>query len=181
MLSYSRREFYFAESISLRLKVAGVPTWLDVHRLEVGTDWSAGIEDGLAEAACLLLIASRASLDSAHVEHEWRSALAVGKRIYVAMFEAVTLPAELSGAVVFDFRTRFSYHVRDLADAIKTGATSHVTATIARPTAFLWRLPLGVGVIAMALLTIGLLWLTIGALAFREALGRQPLWRPRGS
>jgi len=39
-LSYSRRQFYFAESLMLKLLEAGVPAWFDADRLVPGVQAS---------------------------------------------------------------------------------------------------------------------------------------------
>jgi hypothetical protein len=37
-LSYSRKDYYFAESLAFHLMRQGVPVWLDVRDLEPGKD-----------------------------------------------------------------------------------------------------------------------------------------------
>ena len=39
-ISYSRRDYYFAESLSFHLDAAGVTTWMDTRRLEPGGEWA---------------------------------------------------------------------------------------------------------------------------------------------
>ena len=38
-ISYSRKDYYFAESLALHLKQRGVTVWLDVKDLDPGALW----------------------------------------------------------------------------------------------------------------------------------------------
>jgi hypothetical protein len=73
-LSYSRSQYYFAESLALRLQTGGLAIWFDVQQLEPGSDWQRDIADGLAGSESVLLLASRAALASPYVARDWRSA-----------------------------------------------------------------------------------------------------------
>ncbi|MBL8156567.1 MAG: toll/interleukin-1 receptor domain-containing protein, partial [Anaerolineae bacterium] len=44
-LSYSRSQYYFAESLVLRLQASGLAVWFDVQQLEPGSDWQRDIAD----------------------------------------------------------------------------------------------------------------------------------------
>jgi hypothetical protein len=69
-ISYSRIQFYFVEALAHALTTLKVPYWFDVEQLEVGTDWQAGIDEGLANCQALVLVASRASISSPNVKYE---------------------------------------------------------------------------------------------------------------
>jgi TIR domain len=62
-ISYSRRDFYFAEQLAVRLRRQGLEVWFDVHELEMGSDWAAAIDRGIAECDTFVLVASRAALE----------------------------------------------------------------------------------------------------------------------
>ncbi|MEV8438207.1 TIR domain-containing protein [Actinosynnema sp. NPDC051121] len=119
-LSYSRRQFYFAESLMLRLESSSVSVWFDAHRIRAGADWRESIDRGLAGCASLVLVASRDALASKNVDHEWRTALKNGKRIFVVLFEAVELPPELrrEATAVIDLRSRFEPKVETLVELL---------------------------------------------------------------
>ncbi|MEU4578693.1 toll/interleukin-1 receptor domain-containing protein [Nonomuraea sp. NPDC023979] len=108
-LSYSRRQFYFAESLMLRLERNAISVWFDTRRIQAGVDWRKSMDQGLSTCTSLVVVASRDALASQDVNYEWRTALACGKRIYVVLFEAVELPPELSreAVAIIDMRTRF--------------------------------------------------------------------------
>ncbi len=120
-ISYSRREYYFTESLVLNLQNAGVDVWFDIQQLEPGIDWQQDIQRGLAECQSLTLVASKASLASPYVRQEWEAALKASKPIVIVLFESVRLPRILRDkAQVVDFRTSFQkglaaltvYHLR---------------------------------------------------------------------
>ncbi len=106
-ISYSRIQFYFVEALAHALATLKVPYWFDVEQLEMGTDWQAGIDNGLANCQALVLVASRASIGSPNVRYEWETAQKANKPIFLALFEAVDLPPELRGLPVIDFRGNF--------------------------------------------------------------------------
>ena len=45
-ISYSRKQLYFAESITLHLQKESIETWFDLQQLEAGADWSSVLKDG---------------------------------------------------------------------------------------------------------------------------------------
>jgi TIR domain len=69
-VSYSRRDFYFAEQLAVALRRRELAAWFDVHELAAGTDWSAGIDRAIVECDALVLVATRASLESPYVRRE---------------------------------------------------------------------------------------------------------------
>lgn len=125
-LSYSRREYFFAESLALNLQHVGLSVWFDIQQLEPGIDWKADIDAGIQRSQSLTLVASRAALASPYVRAEWQAALSLGKPIYVALFEGVRLPRELRDrARIVDFRGDFDRSLRELADCL-SGADRRV-------------------------------------------------------
>ncbi|MGZ3143160.1 toll/interleukin-1 receptor domain-containing protein [Lentzea chajnantorensis] len=121
-ISYSRREFHFAEEAAAVLGArAGLDPWLDVQRLRPGTDWAAALDEGLEQADALLLLVSPAALASAYVRHEWTRALERGIPVHLGVVEAAVLPQELAGLPVHDLRTRFWDRTAGLAVAIASG------------------------------------------------------------
>lgn len=126
-LSYSRRQFYFAESLMLRFGRNAVSVWFDTSRIQAGDDWKESIDQGLSTCTSLVLVASADALASKNVDLEWRTALENGKEIYVVLFEAVRLPPELSRAAVaiIDMRTGFERKARKLAELIANPGGDH--------------------------------------------------------
>src|SRR5262245_60521378 len=88
-ISYSRRDFYMAESLSQFLQKQGISYWIDNEQLEVGVDWKLDIESGIQNAGGLILITSRASLASAYVALEWAKAIEHKKPVILFIVEEV--------------------------------------------------------------------------------------------
>ncbi len=128
-VSYSRRDYYFAESLTFHLLRAGVQAWMDVKDLRPGNDWERDLERALDAATTLLLVVSPQALESERVRVEWQRALRRGCRVVVARFRNATLPAELRACEAIDFRGAFGGALRALtallaADAKRGGASS---------------------------------------------------------
>jgi TIR domain len=121
-LSYSRKDYYFAESLAFHLMRQGVPVWLDVRDLEPGKDWKRGLEEALDTATTVVLVASPDSMESPHVRNEWQRALSHGKRIVLARFRGAKIPAELQQSESVDFRFHFGRALRALVACLKPAA-----------------------------------------------------------
>ena len=72
-ISYSRKDFYFAESLAFHLDREGIPTWLDANHLAPGGDWAAEIDRALDEAQALVLVLTSDSMRSEYVRREWQA------------------------------------------------------------------------------------------------------------
>jgi hypothetical protein len=160
-ISYSRIQFYFVEALAHELTRRKVPYWFDVEQLEMGTDWQAGIDDGLANCQALVLVASSASLGSPNVKYEWETAQKANKPIFLALFEAVDLPPELRGLPVIDFRGNFGQGAGRLVELFQTERTAQAPATMPRQDAprpnrfnLPTRMPRGVLIVFLTLLII---------------------------
>jgi hypothetical protein len=117
-LSYSRQQYHSAESLAIHLQKRGLNIWFDVQQLEPGTDWQQDIQAGLDQSGTVLLLASRAALDSSYVEREWQRALELGRPVIVALVERVRLPRDLHHAPVIDCRGEFEAGVEQVHRAI---------------------------------------------------------------
>ena len=106
-ISYSRKDYYFAESLSHYLSRHDIPVWLDAKDLKPGVDWARDLEDALDRCPCFILVLSPDSVRSENVRQEWQRAQSQGKRIIVAEFRRARLPAELQDAEIVDFRGAF--------------------------------------------------------------------------
>jgi len=158
-ISYSRQQFYFAESLASTLQRQQIPTWFDMEVLRPGCDWSAEIQRGLESCAGLVLIGSRAALTSDYVRTEWQAVLAAHKPVYIVLFEAVKLPPELRDAPVFDFRTQFDRRAQELAQSIQSGSAPRHAAPRANFLHLPLKMPWRIALIAAALIGGALLYL----------------------
>lgn len=148
-LSYSREQYYFAESLALHLQQRGLPIWFDIQQLEPGVNWAADIQAGLEQAHSLILVASHAALTSPYVAQEWQHALAHQRPIVIALFERCRLPRDLRRrATVIDFRGSFDRGLARLAAYLQN---PQPPTRPARTLLRLPRLPVGVRRMVFAL------------------------------
>ena len=114
-MSYSRREVGFVDDLTHKLEKEGFKVWLDYRKLVPGTPWAGQIDKGLDESQVILLVVSKESIASKYVELEWRRVIReTGKRIILAIFEAVDLPKELEPYEWVDFRGNYEAGIREL-------------------------------------------------------------------
>ncbi|MGH9696048.1 MAG: toll/interleukin-1 receptor domain-containing protein, partial [Bryobacteraceae bacterium] len=143
-ISYSRKDYYFAESLAFHLLQCGVPVWLDVKDLRPGGLWERDLEAALDASSCFLLVASPESLKSSHVRSEWQRAKAQQKRIVIVLRRRARLPAELADCEVIDFRGAFTPALRRLVACL--GANAGVRKRLS-----FWKLPPWILAIAITL------------------------------
>lgn len=170
-LSYSRKDYYFAESLAFHLERAGVPVWLDATHLTPGSDWAQSIDAALAGAGCVILVVSPDSVRSAQVRAEWQRARRNGQRIVLALFRPAAIPDELSNAVLVDFRGRFKRAVRTLIDVVSNVSRPSVPRPGLRPAV----VPPSVVLVALIL---GILWVAFIAagIAFGDFSDFNTFW-----
>ena len=147
-ISYSRKDYYFAESLTFSLIQRDVAAWLDVKDLRPGVDWEERLESAIDTASHLVLVASPDSLRSPHVTVEWKRALARGVPVIVAHLRGNNVPPELAAMPRVNFHGRFKPAVNSLIEHLKGQAD--------KPPAKrqLWPLPPIVGVTASLLLVM---------------------------
>lgn len=125
-VSYSRKEFYFTESIVLHLQKNKIDAWFDVQQLEPGIGWKTDIQDGLDQCKGLVLVASQSSLASPYVKVEVQAAQQANKPIYVVLFEPVALPSELGQpAALIDFTQGFDRGIALLVSTLQQLTNHH--------------------------------------------------------
>ena len=61
-ISYSRKDYYFAESLTFALIQRDVAAWLDVKDLRPGVDWEQRLESAIDTASRLVVVVSPDSL-----------------------------------------------------------------------------------------------------------------------
>ncbi len=118
-ISYSRKDYYFAESLAHHLIQRDIPAWLDAKDLKPGVDWARDLEVALDRCACFILVLSPDSVRSDNVRQEWQRAQSQGKRIIVAEFRRARLPGELQDAEIVNFRGAFMPALETLATRLK--------------------------------------------------------------
>ena len=153
-ISYSRRDYYLAESLSLQLVSRGLSAWMDVLELQPGADWERSLFEAIDRCAAFVLVASPAALASPHVRAEWQRALAKGRRVLLLGWHLrVHLPAELQDCEWLDFRGRFAPALGRLVDLLSS-PVRHAPRAGAHPGRLLRLPPAVLAVLAALLLPI---------------------------
>jgi hypothetical protein len=69
-ISHSSKDRSIADAICNQLEAAGIPCWIAPRDIEVGSDWTRGIMEGIARCRVFVLVFSDHANDSEHVgEH----------------------------------------------------------------------------------------------------------------
>jgi hypothetical protein len=104
-ISYARSDSEFADRISADLLLHGYNAWMDRRRLEAGTDWADRIQQALLGTSAVLVLISRASLESVFVRSEYRFAAEHEKKVIPLLLQDVDrMPLDLSSIQLVDFR-----------------------------------------------------------------------------
>lgn len=174
-LSYSRKDYYFAESLAFHLLRRGVPVWLDVRDLEPGKDWEHSLEEALDAATAVVLVASPASVASPHVRNEWQRALRQGKRVVLARFLRAKVPAELQHCESVDFGRAFGRALRLLVAKLKPPMEAAASQAIADRDHPSIGVPPWVALMAATLAVPSLAYLLLGSWALDPSAPLPPL------
>jgi len=127
-LSYSHANKDFVDKLATNLVAARVSVWLDRWEMNVGDSLIEKIQEGLQDASALLVILSKASIESSWCKKE----LSVGllreldeRKVVVlpVLLEDCLIPLMLRDKVYADFRTNFDEGWHAVISAI-SGVTS---------------------------------------------------------
>ncbi len=105
-LSYSHKDSEFADRLVRVLRELGADVWIDADILP-GAEWSAVIQQEMAERGLMILIVSPRSMASRHVTTEWQYFYDHNKPILPVMLEPVgDLPYQLHRVQYANFYQR---------------------------------------------------------------------------
>ena len=161
-VSYSRKDYYFAESLAFHLLQANLPAWLDVKNLKPGADWEHQLDDALETACCFVLVLSSNALRSTNVRAEWQRAIQLRIPIVVAQFRAAPLPDELRRASISDFRSGFGRGLRELIALLPLQADAPIHGEPAGRLRIVPRLPPWVAVMTVLMSIPMLIFCALG-------------------
>lgn len=113
-ISYSRQEVTFVDSFARQLEKQGVSTWVDFRNLVPGHKWQNQLDEGVKNAAAILLVVSEASMSSKPVMDELEKSLQAGRRIVMILFESCVLPKKLADLEYVDFTGDFNKALQEL-------------------------------------------------------------------
>jgi len=91
-VSYSRVDVKRAEAIAKALESHGWTVWWDLHKLRTGQSFSKAIENPLGQAKCVIVLWSRASVNSRWVKAEAKRGWDHDKLASVLLDEALPRP-----------------------------------------------------------------------------------------
>ncbi len=122
-ISYSHEQKGFVDILAANLFKRKINVWVDRWELGVGDSIINQIQEAITEASALLIVLSRASVESAWCKKEIESGLLrelEAKRVIVlpVMFEDCEIPIFLRGKVYADFRKSFDDGLASILDAI---------------------------------------------------------------
>lgn len=155
-LSYSRRDYYFAESLAFHLTSRGLPVWLDAKDLRPGSDWQASLDAAVDVAPACIVVGSPEAMASDHVRQEWTRACARGIPVVIAFFRDHEVPPELADAPVIDFRRSFPRALTALTTVLRAPNPREARPGITSATSSYFAYPPMVRVVAALLAVLSL-------------------------
>ena len=102
-LSYSKKDYFFAELLEIKLFEAGITLWRDQGQLRAGMDWRQGLETGISACLAVVVALSANSAESSYVTFEWAYALGKGKAIMPMKMNECTIHPKLAPIQYLDF------------------------------------------------------------------------------
>ena len=102
-ICYARKDQSFVLRLAAKLKVRGVPVWLDQWDIPPGADWDQSIDSALHNCAQFLIVLSPAAVASKHVRGELQTATDENKPIVPVLRQACQIPRLLRLIQYIDF------------------------------------------------------------------------------
>lgn len=117
-ISHASVDTKYTDYLADALKAAGYRCWVDVESIPAGSSWAREIEKGVTGCGALIVILSAAARASEWVEREVLLAYNLGKPVFVALFEDITLPIWAVNRQYSDFRKRRDAGLKKLMTAL---------------------------------------------------------------
>ena len=126
-LSHSHANREFVDRLAADLEERDLPVWIDRRALGVGDSIVAGISGGLTESDYLIVVLSRASVESPWVQAELNAALyrqidSTGTGVLPVLLEPCDVPVLLQDRVYADFSSDYDVGLRALLDVLDSEA-----------------------------------------------------------
>lgn len=102
-LSYSTKDYFFAELASIKLAEGGVSLWRDQRQIRAGTDWGNEIERGISESIAVIVALSSNSAESPYVTFEWAYGLGQRKPVIPLKLNDCSIHPRLETVQHLDF------------------------------------------------------------------------------
>lgn len=120
-LSYARDDAFIARQLMEDLVSVGIDVWSDA-RLTPGSDWAVEITRQLEEAAAVVVLISRASIESKWVIKEWTSAIHRSARVIPVLVGGAThrdLPLGLRNIQFVDLGADYTAALASIISAVR--------------------------------------------------------------
>jgi hypothetical protein len=85
-ISHSSKDKSIADAICNQLESAGIPCWIAPRDIEVGSDWTRGVMQGIAKCRVFVLVFTDHANDSEHVGREVANAFSLGLAVKALEF-----------------------------------------------------------------------------------------------
>ena len=118
-LSYSTKDYFFAELTEIKLAEAGISLWRDQGKLVAGTDWRQGIENGISNSLAVLVALSESSTTSSYVTFEWAYAIGKGKPVIPLKLMDCSVHPKLETIQYLDFSVSHALPWESLIERIR--------------------------------------------------------------
>src|ERR1700748_3466457 len=88
-ISYSSLDFAKADMIRAAIEAAGITCWIAPRDLSPGSQWGAGIVDGIEASEAVLVVFSQSANDSPQIAREMEQAVSRRKQLIPVRIEDV--------------------------------------------------------------------------------------------
>ena len=118
-LSYSSRDYFFAEMLAIKLKEGGYAIWRDQGSIRAGDDWRQTIEEGIKDCHAVVVALSETSAGSPYVTFEWAYALGMEKPVIPVKLALCSVHPRLAPTQYIDFSYPRSLPWQELLDRLR--------------------------------------------------------------
>jgi TIR domain len=138
-ISHSSKDRSIADAICNQLESAGIPCWIAPRDIEVGSDWTKGVIQGMGRCRVFVLVFTDQANDSEHVGREVANAFSLGLAVIPFRLEAVnprnSLAYFLETVQWFDATIRpWQKHLSSLTEHVRRLLSSDGISELTTPT-----------------------------------------------
>jgi hypothetical protein len=123
-ISYARSDIGIAKNLYEKLSLKGLSVFLDIELIRPGENFIEALETANKNSNYMLVLASKAGLNSKHVKAEWQSfLLRSDNNLIPALLEDIELPDQLKTRQWVDFRdeNNFESNIEKIINRITDG------------------------------------------------------------
>ncbi len=105
-VSYARQDRGFVHHLIADLSRRNINVWLDEKEIEPGANWPEAIQQAMDRCHVMLVVLSKAAVESRHVSDEWHYFLDEAKPVVPVLHESCRIPYQLRRIQYIDFGSR---------------------------------------------------------------------------